>query len=274
MDGSPGLSDPRRSSDGRPLWNPRVGLDSYYMEVVAPKDADARAAELLRNAFERLGNPMMLVDDRRWCVTANAPACGLLSMVPEAVPWYRIDDFTPVNDQARIDEVWEAFLANGAMEGWYQLPLATGGVLPIEFSATANVLPGRHLSVIVPRAPATRPGATQNGHSTRNGSPLWESRIDDVTAARRGEWVRIVPPDSAQAPLTNREREVLGLIAGGLQGGGIADRLVLSTATIKSHAQNAMMKLGAHTRAHAVAIALSTGQIDLQGVSRVADSVE
>jgi hypothetical protein len=36
---------------------------------------------------------------------------------------------------------------------------------------------------------------------------------------------------------------------------------VVSPETIKSHVQNAMTKLGAHTRAHAVAIALVTGKI-------------
>jgi DNA-binding CsgD family transcriptional regulator len=51
-------------------------------------------------------------------------------------------------------------------------------------------------------------------------------------------------------------------VAAGLQGGEIAGRLRVSPETIKSHVQNAMTKLGAHTRAHAVAISLSTGQID------------
>ena len=63
-------------------------------------------------------------------------------------------------------------------------------------------------------------------------------------------------------PLTEREREVLELVARGLRGGAIAQHLVLSPETIKSHVQNAMTKLGAHTRAHAVAIALGTGQIE------------
>jgi hypothetical protein len=36
----------------------------------------------------------------------------------------------------------------------------------------------------------------------------------------------------------------------------------VSPETIKSHVQNAMTKLGAHTRAHAVAISLRDGQID------------
>ena len=38
---------------------------------------------------------MLIVDDQRRYVTANAPALGLLGMAPEEVPWHRIDDFTP-----------------------------------------------------------------------------------------------------------------------------------------------------------------------------------
>jgi DNA-binding CsgD family transcriptional regulator len=61
--------------------------------------------------------------------------------------------------------------------------------------------------------------------------------------------------------LTEREREVLTLVAAGMQSGELAERLFLSPETVKSHVQNAMVKLGAHTRAHAVAVALMTGQI-------------
>ena len=67
----------------------------------------------------------------------------------------------------------------------------------------------------------------------------------------------------ARPVLTGREREVLALVAGGLTGSEIADCLVLSPETIKSHVHNAMAKLSARTRAHAVAIALGTGQIEV-----------
>jgi len=61
--------------------------------------------------------------------------------------------------------------------------------------------------------------------------------------------------------LSNREREVLDLLAQGLTGEGVADRLVLSSETIKTHVRNAMTKLEAHTRVHAIAIALREGYI-------------
>lgn len=61
--------------------------------------------------------------------------------------------------------------------------------------------------------------------------------------------------------LSNREREVLDLLAQGLTGEQVAERLVLSAETIKTHVRNAMSKLEAHTRVHAIAIALREGFI-------------
>ncbi|HEX3690069.1 MAG TPA: response regulator transcription factor [Solirubrobacteraceae bacterium] len=56
------------------------------------------------------------------------------------------------------------------------------------------------------------------------------------------------------AQLTPREREVLGLLADGLQGPDIAERLFLSLETVRTHIRNAVGKLGARTRVQAAAI--------------------
>jgi len=61
--------------------------------------------------------------------------------------------------------------------------------------------------------------------------------------------------------LSNREREILDLLAQGLTGEQVAERLVLSAETVKTHIRNAMGKLEAHTRVHAIAIALREGFI-------------
>lgn len=60
-------------------------------------------------------------------------------------------------------------------------------------------------------------------------------------------------------PLTDREREVLALIATGLPNTEIAARLSLSTLTIKAHANHAMTKIGARDRAQLVVIAYQSG---------------
>jgi PAS domain S-box-containing protein len=62
-------------------------------------------------------------------------------------------------------------------------------------------------------------------------------------------------------PLSEREMEVLRLAAGGLSGPEIAERLVISPATVKTHFQNIYEKLGVSDRVTAVALALRTGLI-------------
>ncbi len=64
------------------------------------------------------------------------------------------------------------------------------------------------------------------------------------------------------APLTSREREVLGWAASGASNHEIALRLQLSTETVKSHLSNLIRKLGARDRAHACVLALGWGLMD------------
>jgi len=61
--------------------------------------------------------------------------------------------------------------------------------------------------------------------------------------------------------LSPREREILGLLSQGLSGEDAARQLFLSSETVRTHVKNAMSKLGAATRVHAVALALQRGEI-------------
>jgi len=63
--------------------------------------------------------------------------------------------------------------------------------------------------------------------------------------------------------LSPREREVLALLARGLTGEQIAERLVLSPETVRTHIRNAREKLGASTRVEAVTMALLGREIQL-----------
>jgi DNA-binding CsgD family transcriptional regulator len=54
---------------------------------------------------------------------------------------------------------------------------------------------------------------------------------------------------------------VLDMLATGLTGEQVAEHLFLSAETVKTHIRNAMAKLEAHTRVHAIAIALRAGYI-------------
>ena len=95
--------------------------------------------------------------------------------------------------------------------------------------------------------------------------------VDAITAAAEGGFyfspeivdiLREPPAPVAPVPLSARELEVLRLVATGAENREIAERLFVSSETVKTHLATIYRKLGVAGRAHAVAAALRQGQLD------------
>ena len=100
-------------------------------------------------------------------------------------------------------------------------------------------------------------------------SSLRKDLLSTIRAVQDGK--KVIPPEIAGAmashiaddELSQRELQILRHVADGLSNKLIADRLALSPDTVKSHLANAMAKLNANDRTHAVTIAVKRGYFDL-----------
>ncbi len=175
--------------------------------------------------FRRSRTAMMLADDDRRYLAINHAACLLIGVEPSEIVGCRIDDLTPQEDEAQLPALWRRFLSEGMLEGTYELVRpGDGRRLRLNFSATANLETGMHLWLL----------------------------------ASAGTPERKQPPSAADdpgAPISPRELEVLRLVALGLANVEIGNQLDISSETVRNHVRNAREKLGARTKAHAVALA-------------------
>jgi PAS domain S-box-containing protein len=182
--------------------------------------------------FERTSNPVALLDESRRIVELNPAAAALLGGTREQLIGTSLRDRLGAEQGERADAAWRDFLRTGEYAGTRDLVKTDGSEVHVDFAARMADIGGRRMAIYVALA---------------GGEP-------EETAIARG---------AANLGLTDREREVVTLIAMGLDTGDIAGELHISPETVRTHVRNAMSKLNVHTRAQLVAVVLCGEQATL-----------
>lgn len=174
---------------------------------------------------------MVLVDADRRYVEVNAAFVELLKtrrkeLIGRYVYEHVIDG--PVMSTAE----WRVALAGDEFSGVAVLRRDDGTSVTVQFAGNPETVTGRQLVLGV--------------------------ALSTASSGRRLP----TPGNPEEHALSHREREVVNLIGQGSTGPEIADELMISHNTVRTHAYNAMTKLGARSRAHLVAKALGQGHLE------------
>jgi PAS domain S-box-containing protein len=175
---------------------------------------------------------MVLLDDERRQVDANGAYLRLLGYRRRDIlgrPIFEFVDGPPIYSSAE----WATVLTHPEFSGTADLRHAEGRRVSVQWAASTEVITGRRLVLAV-------------ALNTSRWGPRFRRSAD---------------PEPGPARLTQREREVVRLVAMGSTANEIADELHLAHNTVRTHVRNAMTKLGARSRAHLVALALAEGLV-------------
>jgi DNA-binding CsgD family transcriptional regulator len=185
----------------------------------------------LRRVFDRSLIPMVIVDNDRRYLEVNAAARLVFRMPLQEMRRNRVDDFADARQLASIEDAWAEVMENGSAGGRSLVTFKDRSKLWFSYEVLANVLPAQHLIVFVP---AGWPG----------------DELEEMQPAL---------VNTGAESLSARQLDVLRLVAVGSNATQIATELSISEATVRTHVKHILDRLGAHNRAHAVALAMAGG---------------
>jgi two-component system, cell cycle sensor histidine kinase and response regulator CckA len=125
-----------RGYDGTPTH-----VVSHIQDITAQREANL----LFTATFEHSVVPMIVADDSRRLVDLNGAAAELLGVSREEGTALAVDDLLGAE---AVSHLWQGFLDDGKLEAEASLQRPDGSERRVEFVATANVRPGRHIAVV------------------------------------------------------------------------------------------------------------------------------
>jgi PAS domain S-box-containing protein len=182
---------------------------------------------LFRDAFNQSRNAMVLLDDERRHVEVNGAYVQLLGYRPSDLigrPVYELR----ADHSATSEKRWQAALRRRQFTGTIELMRADGGHVTVEYAGHPEIVTGRQLVLFVA-----------------------------LRVARGGRLRDDGQQAMVRADLSQREVEVVRLLAEGLSGPEVAEELRIAHNTVRTHTRNAMTKMNARSRAQLVAKSLA-----------------
>jgi PAS domain S-box-containing protein len=166
---------------------------------------------------------MLILDDNARYVGVNDALCRAIGRTREQVLGQRLGFHSGPDRRELVERLWAQLMRDKHLVLGWEAPQGDGSAVGIEVVGTAD-LPEPGRHLVVCLPPSRTRAATR---------------------------------------LSPRELEVTELLARGMSGEQIAERLYLSPETVRTHVRNAMERMGAHTRAQLVALALEGDLISL-----------
>jgi PAS domain S-box-containing protein len=106
------------------------------------RDTDCEFSSIFQNVLDGI----LIVDDEADCLDANPAAAAILRIPIDKLIGQNIDRF--LADRGAFNEKWNTFLQNKSKRGRARLIAGDGTTLFVDFTATANYLPGRHILIL------------------------------------------------------------------------------------------------------------------------------
>src|SRR3954463_13024864 len=173
---------------------------------------------------------LMAADDERRLLHVNTRWSTLTGYDIDDARALRVDDLLAPESRPGIDMRWTDLLGAGLSTARIVILRPDHTRVAVRYGAFANVISGVHVGAYLPE-PGQDPRALRPARARRAGQ------------------------------LTRREQESLRLVAMGIPTHAAAEQLGISPETVRTHVRNAMNKLGARTRAQAIAVAMRDGEI-------------
>jgi LuxR family quorum sensing-dependent transcriptional regulator len=223
------------------------------------RDLDERtSAEDVGAAFQRLVGKFGFTHFIIGRITATAENRGEMWAQSWPRDWYQIWTkqyyrFDPMVERARRSRApfrWADMRLQTEAMGLHVFEEATAFGIHDGFSSSYSLGDGAVAGVTI-------------GTSEHDVDPRALTRVLLASACCETKLAQLMhTPSPAPSPLSARERECLHWVAAGKTDWDISEIIGISQQTTHKHVSNALRKLGASTRAHAVAIALSTNAIE------------